>query len=181
MNSYTVHFRYAREHVDATDSDMAVMQAAKIIAQDLSDEERGELIAVELWNTDRQEGEPESTFYYTAAGEADRFATSEIIERDTMWAPKTEAPLPPRRARGMSLSRWFCDIEQKWHFDVVRFGYSASLNCAYNEEELLGGRFGDSTSELSARDMEIVREWQHNEDRYIAQAEAETGLVEKAA
>jgi hypothetical protein len=46
MNSYTVHYRYAYEHVEATDSDMAVWQAAEII--DAQGIDKGELLAIEL-------------------------------------------------------------------------------------------------------------------------------------
>ncbi len=192
MNTYQITFRYYETLVQATDSDHAVWQAAEV--SDLSDEDRGELMSVIILSDDGKTGDEiligedgkarNSEISQAVAREkgfdlpAVRVIGQEAAQRqhDAEVANALDGPLPPRRAHGLTLVRWYCEIEKKWQFDVQRFGYGASLTFADNEGELYDSN--DSYMKLNHRDMKIIDGWVQNEARYIAQAEKETGLID---
>src|SRR6056297_3522819 len=112
MNFYTVTFEYAHAHVNATDSDMAVMAAIESIGAPRED--IGELLSLQIERN----------------GEMHELIVDEHGEPAKVRKPQP-APLPPRRAKGLSLSIDGGDLY------VTFFGYSSSLLAAANEGELL--------------------------------------------
>lgn len=156
MNGYTVHFKYAKEHVEASDSDMAVWKAAEIIAQDLTEEERGELVAVELHGKNGL-----SDFYYAMTDMSSDEVDAVVTRKETR--PK-KAKLPSRRQHGLCLTYEDGDLF------VVSFGYSASLSCAYHEELLeYNGAWGREPKQLNAKQNEVVAQWMNHEADYYEQ------------
>jgi len=152
MNAYTIHFKFAHEHVEATDTDMAVMKAAEIIAQDMTEEDRGELVAIELHGKNGM-----SNFFYTGADLTSDKVEEIVTRKEARPAPKK---LPSRRQRGLCLSYSHGDLF------VSRLGYSSSLSCAYHEEVLHHDRGYRDDVELGRADMKVIEEWMNHEADY---------------
>ncbi len=152
MNSYTVTYRHAHEYVDASDTDMAAIKAAEIIAQNYTEEQRGELLSITLH---AQTGD---LIFYTHAGEQEVPTVSEA-------KPSAPAPakLPSRRQGGLTLSYSDGDLT------VCSFGYSASLAAAWHEGELSHDKGRHEEKQLSAKQMKIVDEWMNCEGDYYEQ------------
>lgn len=146
MNAYTVEYQYASAHVEASDSDMACINAAAELDH-LSVEDRGELRKV------------------TLHGASDMI----LMDRDAEdlnagWEAANTVTLPPRRARGLTLSYYGCG-----DLFVQRLGYSASLLAASNEGELHPHNPMRDSIELSPADMQVVDGWMAHYDEYFEQ------------
>jgi hypothetical protein len=139
-NTYTVEYKYATQMVVASDSDMAVI-AANALNQEAGIEDAGELYSITLHDED----------------------SSDIVMKAAAH-PDNQEPLPSRRQRGMALSMWYCEDNEAWQFDVIRFKCSSSLEFAYHEEELQGY---NKSYMLNDKDMEVIQQWIDNTERYI--------------
>ncbi len=152
MTSYTVEFEYTSQLIEASDTDMAHFKS--IEASGLSAEDRGELLSITVHH------EAGDDKYLTAKGQQDPFATGKRMTA----GEKPEAPkpvkLPSRRQGGLTLSYQDGDLF------VTSFGYSASLACAFHEEELQHDKGRHEPKQLSAKQMRIVSEWMDCEGDY---------------